>query len=111
MESKSYLNAVRLYMVLALLAKENRWCNVDYLSQQTNTFNSSRLKKQLVSLVERGIIQHWENLTDDEKKTARKEQIEEIIRTNNYKITNLGREKIHKIRDSCPEPEALMMLE
>ena len=108
MEAKSYIIAVRMYKVLTLLNQENKWYNISYLSRQTGTSNSDRLKKQLDDLVKRNIIQYWADLTDDEKCIAKKKQTEEIIRTNNYKITGTGQKKLRKIRDSCLEPKSLM---
>lgn len=107
MERKSYINAVRTYVILDCLS-DKKWHNINYLSRETKTSNPTRLKKQLDNWVERGMIEYWENLSDDNKRIAKKEQITPIIRNNNYQITDKGLDKLNKIRDSCKDPKLIM---
>lgn len=106
MERKSYINAVRLYVVLHCLANKE-WHNINYLSREVKTSNPTRLKKQLDVWIKREMIQDWESLPDEDKKKAKKEQ-RNIIRNNNYRITDKGLDKLNKIRDSCREPKLIL---
>lgn len=107
MEHQSYTNAVRLYIILDSLA-DREWHNIASLSRDANISNQDRLKKHLDILVQRGIIQYWETLSDKEKTDARKTQKNEIIRNNNYKITDKGLDKRNRIKNSCNDPKSIL---
>ena len=107
MERQSYTNAVRLYIILDCLA-DREWHNIAFLSRYVNVSNQDRLNKHLNILVQRDIIQHWETLSDKEKVDARKAQKNEIIRNNNYRITDKGLSKRNRIKNSCNDPKSLL---
>ena len=107
MERQSYTNAVRLYVILDCLA-DREWHNIASLGREANVSNTDRLKKHLDILVQRNIIQHWETLSDKEKRIARKTQKNQIIRNNNYKITDKGLDKRNRIKNSCNDPKSIL---
>ena len=107
MGHQSYTNAVRLYMVLDCLA-DNQWHNINWICRHIEISNPDRFKNHLNELVQRNIIQHWDNLTNKEKADAKKSQKNEIIRNNNYKITNKGLDKRNRIKNSCNDPKSIL---
>ena len=109
MERKNYNNAMILYGLLMFLAKENKWYNVNALSR-LYALNSTRLKKQLDDMVSRNMLERWDELSHDEQRRAKKEQMGDIMKKNNYKIKEEGRNKLEKIKKSCSEPLILMSI-
>ena len=63
------------------------------------------------SLVKLKIIQNWDDLSELEKQNERENKTNSKIKgKNNYKITDLGREKLSKIRDDCLDPVTRVIL-
>lgn len=99
------------FKILAYLLSSDSWRNINEIGLKTGkTQNSDRLKGNLEELVEREIILKWENLTPEQQRVAKKSQNEDILGKNNYKISDLGRRKFHKIRDDCLDPDTRVIL-
>ena len=99
------------FKILAYLLTSDVWRNIREIGMKVGkTQNPDRLKGNLEDLVKRDIILKWENLNPDQQVEARKIQNEEILRKNNYKISDLGRTKFNKIRDDCLDPDTRVIL-
>ena len=111
MAEKKHTRGEVNFKILAYLLTSDIWRNIREIGMKVGkTQNSDRLKGNLEELVEREIIQKWENLTPEQQTQARKTQNEEIFRKNNYKISDLGRTKFNKIRDDCLDPDTRVIL-
>ena len=99
------------FKILAYLLTNDIWRNIREIGLNVgNSQNPDRLKGNLEELVERKIILKWDDLTIEEQKEAKKTQNEDILRKNNYKISDLGRSKFNKIRDDCLDPDTRVIL-
>lgn len=113
MDSKNQTAAETNYKVLAFLFSSGQWENIREIGRKTDTSqNPSRLKTTLEEFVQREIIQSWENLPENERKIIQndKNQTKPIMRQNNYRITEKGRDKFFKIRDDCLDPDTRIIL-
>ena len=104
--------AERNYKILAFLFASGKWENVrDIGLKLGSSQNYDRLKEDMDSLVKLRIIQNWDDLSELEKQNERKNKTNSKIKgKNNYKITDLGREKLSKIRDDCLDPVTKVIL-
>ena len=63
----------------------------------------ARLQKHLEYMKSNKLLEHWDDLSDDEQKIYKKNNptFESKASKHIYRITLLGRKKFEKVRDSC----------
>ena len=104
--------ADRNYKILNYLFESGRWENINNIGLKLGpSQNYDRLKDVMDSLAKRDIIQRWDELSESQKQDARNnDDVSQIKRKNNYRITETGRRKLIKIRDDCLDYETRTIL-
>ena len=66
-------------------------------------WNKASFQKNLQIMKSDKLLEHWDDLSDDEQKIYKKNNptFESKASKHIYRITLLGREKFEKVRDSC----------
>ena len=66
-------------------------------------WNKASFQKNLQIMKSDGLLEHWDDLSDDEQKTYKKNNptFESKASKHIYRITPLGQIKFKKVRDSC----------
>ena len=91
--------------ILALL-EEGLFLNRNQIQNSNilvSELQKARLQKHLEYMKSNKLLEHWDDLSDDEQKIYKKSNptFDSKAGKHIYRITQIGREKFQKVRDDC----------